>query len=290
MKIIAPAKINLYLHLTGRRDDGYHLLDSLFAFTKFGDVISITPADKLSLTIDGQFSNALFFESIEDNLIYRAARMLQKRCDVICGASIRLTKNIPVGSGLGGGSSDAAAVLKGLNQLWNLQLDLKTLCELGLNLGADVPACITHQSAIVRGIGEFIVPIALPFQSSPALLINPNQPLSTRDVFTCYKKAGVPLTVACDTPPPTSSNWKTLLEFLHRSCNDLESSAIQLQPAIQVLLDTLTKLSGCELARMSGSGATCFALFDTVESMQCASLILRETFPTYWIQMTQINW
>jgi len=290
MKIIAPAKINLYLHLTGRREDGYHLLDSLFAFTEFGDVISIMPADKLSLSIDGQFSNSLFFESIEDNLIYRAARMLQKQCDEMRGgASIRLTKNIPVSSGLGGGSSDAAAVLKGLNQLWDLQLDLKTLCELGLDLGADVPACIAHQSAIVRGIGEIIEPIALPFQSAPVLLINPNQPLSTRDVFTRYKTDGVPFTVASN-DRPTFSDWKTFLDYLPNTQNDLESSAIQIQPEIQVLLTTLAKQSGCELARMSGSGATCFALFDTVESSKCSELILREAFPTYWIQRTQINW
>lgn len=287
MKITAPAKLNLFLHITGRRNDRYHLLNSLFVFTEFGDDIQITPAKTLSLTIDGPFYSALKNESVENNIAYRAALLLQKKYQIADGAKIHLTKNIPVGAGLGGGSSDAAAVLKGLNQLWNLNLNVETLCEIGLSLGADIPACIVAKPAIVSGIGEIIAPFALPF-SIPVLLINPNLPLATSAVFNAYKNSHRPFTSRLN-KKINNVNYPSLIDSLAAEHNDLEASAIQLQPKIQTILTALKQQSGCDLARMSGSGATCFALFSNFLSAQSAMKIITKIYPAFWIQLSNIQ-
>ncbi len=279
MNIIAPAKLNLYLHITGRRDDGYHLLESIFVFTTFGDEITITPASTLSVTIDGPFCASLASESPEGNLAYRAAALLQKKYAVDQGAHIHITKNIPVGAGLGGGSSDAAAVLKGLNQLWHINCDDQSLAALGFSLGADIPACVIQKPVFVSGIGEIIKPIDLSLASS-VLLVNPNHYLSTPAVFQQYKKNNSGFTKGMEGMPGTTYP----LPF----SNDLESAAIQLLPDIQVILDTLKKQTGCTLARMSGSGATCFALFQDAASMRTAEKNIRKIFPMYWVQCTTV--
>src|SRR3990167_5426233 len=244
MKIIAPAKLNLFLHITGRRNDGYHLLESLFVFTAFGDVISITPAATLSLTIDGPFQSQLKNESIENNVAYRAALLLKNKYAVAQGAKIILTKNIPVGAGLGGGSSDAAAILKGLNQLWELKLSVDTLCEIGLSLGADIPACIVEKPAMVSGIGEIIKPIAIPSALS-ILLVNPIISLSTQTVFQTYKNSHVPFSSLMNFNSDYSQQ-SSLLYFLSHCRNDLEPAAIQLQPEIQSILTLLKQQPQCQ--------------------------------------------
>jgi 4-diphosphocytidyl-2-C-methyl-D-erythritol kinase len=156
-----------------------------------------------------------------------------------------------------------------------------------LSLGADVPACILGRSAIVSGVGEIIKPINLPFNSAPLLLINPNKPLSTRDVFTRYKTDHMSFSQTRD-HHPTFSNWKNVLDFLRRTQNDLETPAMVEQPEIRQILTQLSAQPDCELARMSGSGATCFALFDSIDSANRAEKILRDSFPRYWIQLTQL--
>lgn len=286
MKIIAPAKLNLFLHITGRRDDGYHLLESLFVFTSFGDEITITSADTISLTINGPFASIIACEKIEKNLVYRAALLLQKKYAVKQGAHIILTKNIPVGAGLGGGSSDAAAVLKALNQFWQLQIDSETLATMGLSLGADIPACIVEKPALVFGIGDQVTPIAFPFSLS-VLLINPNKSLSTPMVFQAYKETNTPFSASEHINRFEDLN--TLFAFLKKTRNDLEAAAIQLQPDIQIILSTLKQNTRCELARMSGSGATCFALFRNHDEAQSAEKLLKKQFPHYWIFLSEIK-
>lgn len=287
MKMIAPAKLNLFLHITGRRDDGYHLLNSLFVFTEFGDVVEIKSDKKLSLVIDGPFYSALKNEAVENNIAYRAALLLQKKYRVADGAKIHLTKNIPVGAGLGGGSSDAAAVLRGLNQLWNLNLNLETLCEMGLSLGADVPACIIARPAIISGIGETISPFALSF-SIPVLLVNPNLALVTSTVFQAYKNSHRPFASHFN-QEINNKNYHALINSLAAEHNDLEAAAIQLQPKIQTILTILSQQSGCDLARMSGSGATCFGLFSNLSAAQSAMKIITKNHPAFWIQLGYIQ-
>src|SRR3990167_4852169 len=280
MKVTAPAKLNLFLHITGRRNDGYHLLESVFVFTEFGDFISIFESDSLSFTIDGQFQSRLSDALIENNIAYRAALLLQKKYHIASGASIYLTKNIPVGAGLGGGSTDAAAVLKGLNQFWNLNIDKKTLMELGLTLGADVPACISAQSAFVSGIGENINAIDLSFMPKFILLVNPCQSLSTSAIFQQYKKENKSFTA----PLNDEIDFSTI----QKSHNDLESAAIKSIPDTQTLLTILKQQKHCAFARMSGSGPTCFALFHDMNSAKLAEQVIQKQLPTYWIQLTKL--
>lgn len=284
----APAKLNLYLHITGRRSDGYHLLDSLFVFTTYSDIITITPSDQLSLTIDGDFYAALSDELIEKNLVYRAAKILREKYTVKRGAHIHLKKQIPVGSGLGGGSSDAATVLKGLNAFWNLQCDDKTLMAIGLTLGADIPACIIQKPAIVSGIGEQIMPVSLPFSRIPVLLMNPNQALSTQAVYQQFQKNNRPFT-AISLDENAFTSWDAFTKTVLNKHNDLELPATQLQPTIEKVLHHLSSQPGCLLARMSGSGATCFALFATHHAAIQAHRNLSTQFPTYWMRVSDIS-
>lgn len=289
MKITAPAKLNLFFHITGRRPDHYHLIESIFAFTQFGDDIEITSSEKITLKIDGNFSAVLQNESIENNLILRAAHLLQKTAEVKTGAAITLKKNIPIAAGLGGGSSDAAAILKTLNQFWNINLDEKKLAEMGLTLGADIPVCLYQQSAFVFGIGEIITPITLPVSDLYILLVNPNKPLSTKTVFETYHQNTAPfsssvqknIVCACE-------QEKLFFDFLTRNKNDLELPATQLMPEISEILSTLKKQNGCALSKMSGSGPTCFALFKNKSAAENAALDIQNHYPTWWIQLTRL--
>lgn len=291
MKIIARAKINLFLHIIGKRKDGYHLLNSLFVFTAFGDEIIITPADSLKLTIDGPYASFLSDVSLEKNLIFRAGVLLKKHVRVQHGAHIHLTKNIPVAAGLGGGSSDAAAVLRGLNILWKLQLNTAQLSSIGLTLGADVPACLYQKTALISGIGENIHPVTLPFEPTVILLVNPKIPLSTISVFQQYHQShhdfSSPIHPDQLTIQKTTLAFHTLLSQLH---NDLELPAISLIPEISDLLSCLKKQPNCALARMSGSGPTCFALFGDLASAKSALSQLEVKYTNYWFKLTRIIW
>ena len=278
MKFIAHSKLNLYFHIAGRRDDGYHLIESIFAFTEFGDEIVIKSDEQLTLSIDGEFASVIAHESIENNLVYRAAELLQKICNVSEGAQIHLTKNIPVGAGLGGGSSDAAAILKALNSFWNLNLSFEKLCEIGLQLGADVPACIIEKPAFVRGIGEIIEPVTLPFTRKFVVLVNSNKLLPTPQVFAQYKKRNPAFDI--------SVNHDRFNITAHH--NALETDAIVLMPEIQTILEAMQKQEGCFLSRMSGSGATCFGLFDDLNDAKNACSFFEKMFSEYWMCLTAL--
>lgn len=256
LRAAAPAKLNLYLHVTGKRADGYHLLDSLAVFASRHDTVAVSAADELALSVDGPFASALHAAMEGDNIMLRAARALADAAGMTPRAAIRLTKNLPVAAGIGGGSADAAATLGLLAQLWNLRLGEAAMDALALTLGADVPVCRFGRAAFMGGIGEKLT--AAPTLPPVALvLVNPNRPLATKDVFRARTE---PFSAAgrFDAAPKDAA---ALAEVLRARKNDLEASAIRLMPVVGEVLSALARQKGCLLARMSGSGATCFGLF-----------------------------
>jgi len=274
----APAKINLYLHILGQRADGFHLLDSLVAFADIGDRITGRPASELSLTVGGPLASSLA-ELGGDNLVLRAARLLAQRMGITEGAALHLEKNLPVGAGLGGGSSDAAATLRALVSLWRVPIAENALRALGAELGADVPACLQARPAWVGGIGENVAPAGnLP--RAGILLVNPGIPLPTVSVFRARagpfggpgRFGAMPRDVAA------------LAEILRERRNDLAATAIRLVPDIRAVLDRLSRLSGALLAQMSGSGASCFALFADRKQAEHAAEALASAEPVWWIR------
>ena len=264
MHIFAPAKLNLYLHITGRRTDNYHLLDSLFVFTDFGDELTFTPASEFKLLISGDFGQNLI--TTEDNIITRTVKLLAKHTNNKPDFHIELIKNIPVGAGLGGGSADAAACLKALSKMWNID-DNSLIQEIALELGADVPSCLNSTPIFVNGIGEKISP-APSIPDCTILLINPGLHISTPDVF---KKFNPDFSLPLQKDLLPTSSLKEFCEFLNQETrNDLTTTAISIEPDISNIINTMTIQEGCYLSRMSGSGATCFGIFETMEQAEQA--------------------
>jgi 4-diphosphocytidyl-2-C-methyl-D-erythritol kinase len=267
----APAKVNLYLHVTGRRADGYHLLDSLCVFPAIGDRLSYQADEALSLTLSGAFGGALAGES--DNLVLRAARRLAAKAGLHASGRLLLDKALPVASGIGGGSADAAAALRLLRHVWSVDVDLM---ELAPSLGADVPICLTRQSARMGGIGEVLSP-------SPRLpcfglvLVNPGVPVATASVF--GRRSGAYSPVA--TLPQAWPDVHAMAADLKALRNDLQDAAVVQAPGIADVLTALSGLSGTLLARMSGSGATCFAICETAAAAREAAATLHR--PDWWV-------
>lgn len=273
----APAKINLYLHVVGRRADGYHLLDSLVAFAAVHDTVVAEKADALTLAVAGPFAAALSAES--DNLVLRAARALADAAGVPPRAALRLVKRLPVASGIGGGSADAAAALLAVADLWRVAPEPAALAALALKLGADVPVCLAGRAAQMGGIGETIDP-APPLPPAPLVLVNPLVPLPTPSVF---KARSGPFSQ----PAPLASaprDARDLAEALAARRNDLTAAASRIVPAIQDILAALEARPGCLLARMSGSGATCFALFARADEARAAAASIRAARPGWWVE------
>lgn len=275
----APAKVNLFLHVTGKRDDGYHLLDSLVVFADVGDHVGIAPSDTLILEHTGPFGNALPDPS--ENLIMRAAKALQSAHNISSGAHITLAKNLPVASGIGGGSADAAAALRGLCQLWGIDAGSQSVADLALSLGADVPVCLRGRSTIMRGIGENFINLD-DCPPIPAILVNPGVGVSTPTVFKARNGDFTEL-----------ANWTggnndpaIFIQALVNTRNDLEPPAISLTPVIADVLGALRNLEGVQLTRMSGSGATCFALFTNAEAAQAGAAQLKHDHPEWWAMAT----
>jgi 4-diphosphocytidyl-2-C-methyl-D-erythritol kinase len=272
----APAKVNLYLHVTGRRDDNYHLLDSLVAFVDIGDRLTAEPAASLSLSVDGPEAADLAGVG-DDNLVLRAARLLRDHAGIAAGAELHLHKRLPVAAGIGGGSSDAAAAMLALRRLWHLSLDDEALCGLGARLGADVPACIHGRTVWVGGIGERLEP-AGPLPQAGILLANPRKALPTRAVFAARR--GPFSDAARFAPMPSdASGLADALALLH---NDLTDAATALVPEIDAVLAQLGRLPGSLLARMSGSGATCFALFADRAAAEQGRAMLAAAEAQWW--------
>ena len=267
----APAKINLTLHVTGRRSDGYHLLDSLVAFADIGDEITAAPAPKTSLTVSGPMAAGVPTDS--SNLVVKAARHL----DPNKSASLHLNKTLPPASGIGGGSSDAAATLRALSKLWNVQLPTP---QDTLSLGADLPVCLRPVAQRMSGIGEDLALLpSLP--PCDILLVNPGVHVATPSIFkalTSRDNAPMPREL------PTWNSVQDLAEWLKTQCNDLEEPAITLAPVIAKVLEALAG-SDALFSRMSGSGATCFALFpqDSLSTEKAAQEI-KTNHPDWWVQ------
>ena len=275
----APAKVNLFLHVGMRRADGFHPLQSLAVFTAMGDVLRADAAQRLSLTIDGPFAAGLAAE--DDNLVLRAARALAAEAGTLAGAALTLTKNLPVASGIGGGSADAAAALRALKALWRTETEESILLEIAATLGSDVPVCVPVHAAYMEGRGEILTPVRLP--RLPMLLVNPGVAVPTKDVFAALKtRSGADLAL----PRDGFEDAGALLHFLETTCNDLEEPARRIQPVIGNVLDALASLPGAVMARMSGSGATCFALFADNDACARGAETLKTAHPGWWAAPT----
>ena len=273
----ARAKINLFLHAGEKREDGFHPLQSLAVFTDYGDKLSAEPAEELSLTLDGPFAAGL---NGADNLVLRAARALAERTGRAAEAKFTLTKNLPVASGVGGGSADAAAALRVLSKLWQLKLDDKVLRDIGATLGSDVPVCVRSQPSFMEGRGEILTPVpSLP--GLPLLLVNPGVAIPTKDIFAALtEKSGVAMRL----PSSGFTDLADLLRFLGGTRNDLQAPAMAREPVIGEVLDALRRLPGALVTRMSGSGATCFALLPDEGGCARAAALLKQKYPGWWVQ------
>jgi 4-diphosphocytidyl-2-C-methyl-D-erythritol kinase len=267
----APAKVNLHLHVTGRRADGYHLLDSLVVFAAAADMLHGTTADGLSLAVGGPEASALAAEP--DNLVLRAARALADAAGVPANAALRLTKHLPVASGIGGGSADAAAALRLCARLWGVSLPAARLAEVALSLGADVPVCLFSRPARLAGVGEVLSPAPV-LPRFGLLLANPRVAVATPAVFRA-RSGGF------RSPAALPGGWDdaaAMARDLAALANDLQEAAVSLCPAIGEVLAALSALPGVRLARMSGSGATCFALFDDPGAARAAAGLLPDAW------------
>ena len=273
---LAPAKINLYLHIVGRRPNGYHELDSLVAFADAHDQILVEPSDTLVLTMAGAFGHALDCGS--ENLMMRAAIALADKAGIQPAASMTLSKNLPVASGIGGGSADAAAILNALNRFWQVGLDDQSLLRLGQSLGADVPVCLFGQTARMQGVGERIE-LGPELPDCGLLLVNPGVSVSTQAVFTTRvgafsQPAGL---------PKSFESAASLASFLGTCQNDLLAPARQIAPQIGLVLANIAEQPDCLFATMSGSGATCFGIFPDVSTARSAASALQKTQMDWWI-------
>ncbi len=300
----APAKLNLYLHVTGRRADGYHELDSLVAFAEFGDSIALTPsAARVALrgadlppagprlAIAGPFGPALMGENPANNLVMRAAHALAARLGREADMMIALTKALPVASGIGGGSADAAACLRALARLWGVPPDDPALFAVAAGLGADVPVCVAGRSCYFGGIGDVLAE-APELPETHVVLVNPNVPVPTPAVFKAMAAtrarsgAGFTAPARFTRKPADAADLATLL--LERT-NDLTAPALTVAPVIADVLTALERSAGCLLPRLSGSGATCFGLYATAAAAEAAAKAIAATAPGWWVKPTRLR-
>ena len=282
----APAKVNLTLRVLRRRDDGFHEIDSLVVFASFGDLLSFSCGGGLSLKVNGPSAQAA--GEGDDNLVLKAARALvARRPDVTLGA-FELDKRLPVAAGLGGGSSDAAAALRVIAKANRLAPDDPDLYAAARATGADVPVCLDPRPRIMRGIGEVLSrPITLP--PLPAVLVNPGVALPTKSVFMQWKPTSSSAAALDVAAFGNVSDAKELVQLLAGQSNDLEAPAVALQPVIADVLAALRAVGGCGLARMSGSGATCFGLFAGADEAVAAEKLLSVKQPGWWVKATTLG-
>jgi 4-diphosphocytidyl-2-C-methyl-D-erythritol kinase len=262
---LAPAKINLALHVTGRRADGYHLLESLVVFAELGDRITVAASAEDSFFVVGPFAGDVPLDN--GNLVLRARDALRSAFpeSTTQPVSIALEKNLPVASGIGGGSSDAAATMRALKRLWRIPTDVAALGRLALPLGADLPMCLAGHPLVARGIGEELDPVSH-FPALPMVLVNPGIAVETPKVFRALASRDNPALAPLDSAD-------TVLDWLATSRNDLEPAAISIEPSIAQVLAAL-RGSGAAFARMSGSGATCFGIFDSAAAAARAAAMI----------------
>ena len=271
MEEIARAKLNLALHVRGREPDGYHRIDTIFAFAEDGDLLRVEPCRELELVVTGPFAHALGAGS--DNLVLRAAQALRERLGVEAGARLFLDKRLPVAAGIGGGSADAAAALRLLDRWWRCSSPPETLTGIARSLGADIPACLVSTPVRGRGRGDELEPVDLgALAGAPLLLANPSVPLATADVFRHW----------------SGGDGGPVPEDLRAGRNDLEAPAFRLAPVVAKVLEALRGTRGASLARMSGSGATCFALYQRAEDRDAAAAAIAAAHPSWWLLSTRL--
>lgn len=272
VKNFAPAKINLALHVTGQRVDGLHLLDSLVVFAALGDEISVENAEETSLSIDGPFASDVPIGP--DNLVLRALKLFSPNRHV----KIDLKKNLPVASGIGGGSADAAATLRAIADLWDVDIPD---ADAVLDLGADVPVCLVGMSTIMGGIGEILTPVDVP--KLRLVLVNCGVAVNTGDIFDRLPNRTNP---PMSKPGTLPNDPISFCEWLGDQRNDLEIPARELAPGISESLNVISAMDECLLARMSGSGATCFGIFPTAVGATNAAKSISRHHPNWWVQAT----
>jgi 4-diphosphocytidyl-2-C-methyl-D-erythritol kinase len=277
----AFAKINLTLRVLGRRADGYHELESLVAFADVADALTLEPGSADALDMSGPFASKS--GPVDDNLVLRSLAELRRRIPGLKGGQFRLEKNLPVAAGIGGGSADAAAALRLLARGNGIALDDPRLMAAAQSVGADVPVCLDSRPRIMRGIGEVLSP-PLDLPPIPGVLVNPGVALVTREVFGKFKGAHAEPGLA---GVPTKTGL--LIELLKQRDNDLTVAATACEPAVGEALAALRSAPGSVLARMSGSGATCFALFSSREEAAAAAQRLKRERATWWVQATMIG-
>jgi 4-diphosphocytidyl-2-C-methyl-D-erythritol kinase len=278
----APAKINLFLHVIGRRDDGYHLLESLVAFTEFGDFIKVEAADGLTFSVEGPFAAALS-GALDDNLVLRSAVALREVGNVALGARIILEKNLPISSGVGGGSADAAAALRALATLWDIGLTDQRLANLGLSIGADIPVCLNARPSMMGGIGECIVDINI-LPSCAVVLVNAREAVSTTAVF--GERTGEFTKPKGWTPP---KDFDDMINALAKRRNDLLAPAIVVSPVIGDVLAGLAQSPHCAFVGLSGSGGTGFGLFMDGSHAKDAAQRITSEHPDWWCRATALR-
>jgi 4-diphosphocytidyl-2-C-methyl-D-erythritol kinase len=287
----APAKVNLTLHVLGRRADGYHEIESLVAFAGVGDALSFTPGRALALIVGGPTAAAA--GDTADNLVLKAARALAERVEGLQLGRFALSKRLPVNAGLGGGSADAAAALRMLARSSRLAPDDPRLLQAAQATGADVPVCLDPRPRLMRGIGDILSePLDLPKLAT--VLVNPGVAVPTREVFAALRLPAGSIAPAAPSRSAISLSAislgaTNLADAIANGRNDLEGPAIELQPVIADVLAVLRKLPGCRLSRMSGSGATCFGLFDSTAAATAAARTLRIGYPEWWVRATVLG-
>ena len=281
----ARAKVNLTLRVVGRRVDGYHDLESMVAFADCADRLSLTPGPKLNLTTTGPLAQACGETS--DNLVFKAAQLLGERVPDLKLGDFILDKVLPVAAGIGGGSADAAAALRLLARANGLAVDDARLIEVARLTGADVPVCLNSRACVMTGVGETLLPLNLP--KMPCVMVNPRIPVATKDVFAALGlRNGELLVGATDVLqatawPEAGASLEEWVEVLAANSNDLESPATRIQPVIGEVLSALSATNGAWLARMSGSGATCFAVFENTAEAQRAAQKIQQGHPSWWV-------
>ncbi|PCI89045.1 MAG: 4-(cytidine 5'-diphospho)-2-C-methyl-D-erythritol kinase [Hyphomicrobiales bacterium] len=282
-KTLCPAKINLFLHILGKRTDGFHMLESLVTFADCGDELSFERADELTLEIIGPYANELNGFDINDNLIIRAAKLFEQHFNIRVAGKFTLLKNLPVASGIGGGSSNAAMAIKLLMQAYDKADDMDDVL---LALGADVPVCFNGKNVIMSGIGERLDQWPeLP--NLHAILVNPNEAVSTAKIFGKLNASAdiAPYDFARQVAPIFCDVFE-LAKFLKNQRNDMQSAAVEICPKIANVLNALNECDDLLFAQMSGSGATCFAIFNTSRQAKTATKQLADAHPNWWIKST----
>ena len=279
------AKVNLTLRVVGRRVDGFHDLESVVAFADCADRLTLTPGSTLNLKTTGPLAGDC--GKTADNLVFKAAQLLGERVPDLKLGNFTLDKVLPVAAGIGGGSADAAAALRLLAQANGLAVDDARLIEVAKLTGADVPVCLASRACVMTGVGETLQPLSLP--KIPCVLVNPRVPVATREVFAALGLrngellVGITDVIQATAWPEQGASIEDWVEILAASSNDLEAPATRLQPVIGETLSALSATNGAWLARMSGSGATCFAIFENTPEAQRAAQKIQQDHPQWWV-------